>query len=233
MPSVALVIKSYPPDYPWLAYCLRSIQKFCTGFREIIVMLPREHTLPLTKEAIVLMDAPESYLSQQVSKLNADMHTQADFLVHFDSDCIFTRPVTPDYFLKNGKAIWAITPFAKATHEQQNTWLHPMVKCLRVMPEFEYMRKNAIIAPRFIYAEFRDFIFHTHGMTMEQYVMSQPNNEFSEYNCLGFYAWLTHRDKIHWHDTEKDGIPDWPWIQHWSLGGLTPQIQEQYERILS
>lgn len=233
MPSVALVIKSYAPDYGFLAYCLRSIQKFATGFSEIIVMLPRTHPLTLTAETMVFMDSEESYLGQQVAKLNADLHTQADFIVHFDSDCIFTAPITPDYFLKDYKAIWAITPFYQARDDQKKAWLHVMTKCVRAMPKYEFMRKNAIIVPRFLYAAFREFIVQTHGITMEQYVMSQPGNEFSEYNCLGFYAWLHHRDKIHWHNTDTDGIPAWPWVQRWSGAGVTPEIRDQYERILA
>jgi hypothetical protein len=231
-PVTDLVIKSYPGDYEWLGYCLRSIQKFCTGFNNVIVMLPRSHPLPLTKETVVLLDAPEGYLQQQVAKLNADRHTQADYVVHIDSDTIFTRPITPEFFFRNGKPVWTVTPFDESDPDEKKAWLHVMVKCLRKMPPYEFMRKCVIPVPRFIYALFREFIEKTHKMTMEQYICSQPGHEFSEYNCLGFFCWLYHRDQFHWNDTSIDGVTNWPWLQKWSWGGLTPEIRNEFERIL-
>jgi len=227
-PTVDLVIKSYPADYQWLSLCLRSIQKFATGFNQVIVLLPRSDPLPLTAETVVYLDAPEGYLAQQVAKLNADQHTQADYIVHFDSDMVFTRPVTPDFFFKDGKPIWVVTPFQD---KEMRAWMHVMVKCFHKMPPYEFMRKCSIVAPRWIYAKFREFIQDYHGVTMEQYVMNQPANEYSEYNCLGFFAWLHHREVFHWHDTEIEGC-DWPFRQFWSWGGLTPEIREEIESIL-
>lgn len=194
-------------------------------------MLPRSHALSLTSETVVLIDSEESYLGQQVAKLNADLHTQADYIVHIDSDCVFTKPITPDYFFHGGLPLYAITPFHKASKDEQFTWLHVMTKAVRQMPPYEFMRRNCIIYPRFIYQAFREFMQFTHGMTMEQYVMSQPGNEFSEFNCLGFFAWLNYRDAFHWHNTETDGVPEWPWRQFWSWqeGGVEPSRKELEE----
>ena len=236
-----IVIKSYPKDYHWLDYCLRSIQKFATGFNDVIVMLPREAPLPLTKEKVVLLDVPENYLSQQVAKLNADHHTKADYILHFDSDMIFTRPVTPDFFFTNGKPAWAITEWGDMPGKvEMLAWYHVMAKLFLQTPPYEFMRKCAILAPRWLYAELRAFIQDTHGITMESYVMNQPGNEFSEYNALGFLAWLKFRDKFHWHDTEKEGC-EWPFRQYWSHSGMkhegrsgpTSSERLEIERILA
>lgn len=231
--TVDLVIKSYPADYPWLAYALRSIHKFATGFNDILVLLPKSHPLPLTAEKVILLDVPENYRSQQVAKLNADRHTKADYILHFDSDMIFTKPVTPEFFFKDGKPTWIVTPFDDAAEDEKRAWLHVMVKCLREMPPYEFMRRCAVIAPRWIYAEFREFIQRVHKQPMESYVMNQPGNEFSEYNCLGFYAWLYHRDKFAWHNTATDGVPEWPFRQFWSYGGLKPAIRNEIEIALA
>lgn len=233
-PVVDIVIKSYPPDYGFLSYCLRSIHKFASGFNDVIILLPSSYPLPLTAEKVVLLDVPESYMSQQVAKLNADLHTQASHILHFDSDMLFTDPVTPGFFFKDGKPVWVITPFDEAEDDEKRAWLHVMVKCLREMPKFEFMRKCAIIVPRWLYAEFRSFIEKTHGMTMEAYVMSQPGHEFSEYNCLGFYAWIYHRDAFHWHDTSVDGVPKWPFIQKWSwIKGGVENHRDEFELLLA
>jgi len=228
MPCVDIVIKSYENDYGWLAYCLKSIARYCTGFNNVIVMLPRSHPIDLTLEKVVLLDTTESYLGQQVCKLNADLHTQADYILHVDSDMVFTRPITPDYFFRGKRPIWVIGEFDSVS---KHAWYHVMAKCIQDAPPFEFMRKCAVIVPRWLYAEFRAFIEATHGMSMETYVMSQPGHEFSEYNCLGFFAWIKHRESFYWHNTATEGVPDWPWQQFWSWGGLTPEIKAELDRI--
>lgn len=229
MPSTDLVIKSYPSDYGWLSYCLRSIQKFATGFNNIILLLPRSAPLTLTAETVVLLDTPESYMHQQIAKLNADNHTRADYIVHFDSDMIFTKPVTPEFWFKDGKPTWIHSPFEK----DSEMWKGVMQKCIGQEPPAEFMRRGAIIIPRQLYSLFRAFIQEKHQQTMEQYILSQPGNEFSEYNCIGFYAWLYHHDLFSWHDTAIDGVPEWPFKQFWSWGGMTPVIREEMESILA
>lgn len=230
--KTAIFIRSYDKDFEWLAYCLRSIAKFASGFSEIVVTVPNGQKPPIgTNERLVYVhDGQPGYLCQQSDKLNADIHCpDADYILHFDSDTIFTAPVTPDFFFSKGHPIWVMTPFDESPEDQKKAWLHVMVKCLREMPPYEFMRKSAIIAPRWLYPKFREFIQNTHKMDMVDYVMNQPGHEFSEYNCLGFYAWLYHRDKLHWHDTVADGIPDWPFKQMWSWGGLTQEIKNEIE----
>lgn len=233
MRTTDICIKSYAPDYPWLVYCMRSIAKFCTGFNQTIVMMPRKEPLAgLTAEVSVLLDTEESYKHQQVAKLNADHHTQADYLVYVDSDMVFTRPVTPDFFFHDGKPIWVVSPWASIYRsDEKRAWYHVMAKCLQEAPPYEFMRKCAVVVPRHVLAGFRAHIEKLHGCSMDHYVVSQPGNEFSEYNCLGFYCWLYHRDEFHWHDTSIDGIPAWPWKQYWSWGGLKPDIRAELDQI--
>ena len=33
-----IFIKTYPGDFIWLEYCIRSIEKFVTGFRDIVII---------------------------------------------------------------------------------------------------------------------------------------------------------------------------------------------------
>lgn len=226
-----IVIKSYPPDYPWLTYCLRSIQKFATGFNNVLVLLPRSDPLPLTAETVVLLDVPEGYKEQQVSKLYADKHTEADFIVNLDSDCIFTRPVTPRDFMVGDKPRWLMTPWADCM-DAKRAWFGVMAKCILEAPEHEFMRRHGIMIPRWAYAEFRAFIQKTHGIPIESYVMNQPGNEFSEFNTIGFWLWLNHRDKIAWHNTSTMGVPSNPLHQEHSWGGLNDEIRAKLDAIL-
>ena len=45
MLTTDILIKSYPQDYPLLEYCLKSLSKFATGFRQIIVVCPEKANL--------------------------------------------------------------------------------------------------------------------------------------------------------------------------------------------
>ncbi len=152
--------------------------------------------------------------------------------MHFDSDMIFTAPVTPEYFFREGKPVWVKTPWIGLGAADKRTWFHIMAKCLQEAPDAEYMRKGAVVVPRGLYAQFRQFIQDTHGMTMDAYVMRQPGHEFSEYNCLGFFAWLRHREDFYWQDTGIEPSPEWPWKQFWSYGGLTEAVRLEIERAL-
>lgn len=231
--TTAIFIKSYPNDFEWLSYCLRSLAKFAHGFDAIILVVPPGHGLNLTRETVIeIPEQQPGYLFQQVCKLNADMHTTADFILHLDSDCVLREPVTPESFMTDGKARWLMTPWADC-FEAKKVWFHVMAKCCQEAPEHEFMRRNCMMIPRFAYQAFREFIESTHGISMEQYVMNQPGREFSEYNCLGFFLWLQHRDKIAWHDTSVQGVPSCPVVQGWSWAGLTPEIRSELELILA
>jgi hypothetical protein len=236
-PSTCIFIRSYQQDLNWLSYCLRSLHKFASGFTEIMVAVPgNEFPLfsHLTAETVIpVHDADPKYLCQQATKMYADAHTGADAILHFDSDMIMTAPVTPDFFFKDGKPIWVITPWTTIYGDEKKAWFHVMAKALRECPPYEFMRKCAVIVPRWIYAEFRAHMEKVHGIPLDAYIMSQPGHEYSEYNCLGFYAWLYHRDKFHWHDTSVDGVPTWPFRQFWSYSGLTQQERNEMEIALA
>lgn len=233
--KTAIVIRSYEKDFPWLVYCLRSIAKFASGFSEIVVVVPDGQNPPTgTNERVVhVFDGQPGYLCQQRDKLKADLFTDADFILHLDSDMILTAPVTPEFFFKKGKPVWTVTPWSVLGGEEKKAWYHVMAKALQECPPYEFMRKCAIIAPRELYGEFRAHLEKLHGIEMTAYVMNQPGHEFSEYNCLGFYAWLYHRDKFHWHDTTIDGVPKWPFEQRWSWSGLTNKERNEIEIALA
>src|SRR5437879_1823450 len=91
--TIDFVCKTYQNDAPWLQYCLASLRKFCTGFRQVVVLVPtRDHELfklmNLTAETTIPVSDhyPDSYLGQQFYKLMADVYTDADLIYYFDSD---------------------------------------------------------------------------------------------------------------------------------------------------
>src|SRR5947209_4154135 len=105
-----LFIRSYWKDLEWLRFCLASIQRYCHGFRSVIVVVPRSTapwlrrvSLPPHVRVEFCRDYPDDYLGQQVTKLLADNFSDADYICHVDSDCVFFRPTSPEDLIVDGK----------------------------------------------------------------------------------------------------------------------------------
>jgi Family of unknown function (DUF6492) len=236
-PVCDIFIKSFHGDYEWLTYCLRSIAKFATGFRRRIVVAPDEEWKRMLFGAgeiktVVQRESENGYLFQQVCKLNADQYTDADFVLFMDSDCVFTRPVTPETFMRNGKPIWLMTPFDKAREDQRAAWVPVMTKWMNKVPEYEFMRRHPFMFPSWFFEKIRGFCANEHGVTLDDYIMHQPRRSFSEFNCAGFLAYEHFRDRFDWINTETDEVPPETVLQNWSPGGLTEGIEAELERLL-
>jgi len=229
-----IFIRSYAKDFPWLAYALRSIHKFATGFRDVIVVIPDTDDLSqLTVEKVFkVADVMPGYMQQQCTKMHADTFSDADTYLFMDSDCVLTEPVTPETFMTDGMPNWIYTPWKSLGADAHNAWFEPMAKCLGEEPPAEFMRRHPQLIPRWALQEFRGFVPEKHGVSLEHYIGSQALGRFSEFNCIGFYLWLHHRKKINWHNTD-DGLPPTVLRQYWSHGGLTPEIRAELEPILS
>lgn len=180
---VDCLIKSYASDYPWLQYCLRSIQKFATDFRTIHLIVPDTRKWWDGSYIINHLHVTEAeeygrdgYLSQQVFKLYADTFSDAEFILFMDSDTVFVRPVTPETFFVNDKIAWLYTPYSKI----KTPWQPITEKFLGQPIEFEFMRRHPTIVPRWLLIALREFCQTTHGTPLSEYVMAQSHRAFSE-----------------------------------------------------
>jgi hypothetical protein len=208
-----IFIKTCNHDVPYHKYCIQSIDKFCTGFRDTVV-LNDEH--------------PRGYLWQQVCKMYADTRTNADMILVTDSDTIFVDPVTPESFMRDGKPIWFITPFASVSPDAKNAWFGVITKFLGEEPEYETMRRQPFMFPREVLAEFRKFCVGKHGVTIEEYVFREGS--FSEYNCLGNFCLKHYPELFCWINTDIE-CPPAKVLQMWSHAPIS-QNMETINRIL-
>lgn len=228
--KVDLFIRSYDGDAEWLQYCLRSIQRFATGFRRTVVVVPNGHTPPTGDVETVfhVAEVGDQYCQQQSDKMQADHFSDADFITFTDSDTVFTRPVTPnDLICPSGKVGWLYTPYA-SLGEQGSTWKRITEKMMKRPVEMEMMRRHPFTAPRWALQEFRAWVHRTHGISMERYFLTQLNRECSEFNFLGAYLWFHHRDKVEWQNTDENMGTTFC-LQHYSWGGLTEEIRSKLE----
>lgn len=230
-----IVIRSWLNDFEWLKYSLRSIQRFATGFRNVIVIVPNGQVPPtgVSEKVFYVHESGEGYMRQQVSKLYADAFTDAEFMAYLDSDTIWTHPVTPDDLIVDRRKVrWLYTPYSSLTGDESRTWVEPTGKVMKQSVGNEFMRRHPLVAPRWALESFRQWMWREHGMSLESYVMAQPNREFSEWNALGAYLWFHHHDKVHWMNTDDDMGTTFVW-QGYSWGGLSDAIKADLERALS
>jgi hypothetical protein len=233
----AIFIKSCQRDLPWLDYCLQSIEKFATGFSEVVIVLPQVCAIPqlhIHNARIVRVDEnPQfcnGYLYQQVCKMHSDTFTDADFILHMDSDTLFTESVTPDSFKSDGKAAWLQTPMEHVSNDARKAWTPCMRDFFGVSPEFEFMRRQGQMIPRDAYPLLREYCMARHRVLLRDYIMSRQS--FSEFNVMGMFLYLEHRNLIAFHNTDTEGVPKSVVQQFWSHGGLNPSVRSQIASIL-
>lgn len=230
--KVDIFIRTYKNDLAWLQYCLKSIAKYVTGYRDIIICIPENqlHLLGswnLTKERIVTCPVyPDDYLGQQVSKLNADVYCEgADYILYVDSDCVFLKPFDCSNLLREENPVIYKTNYSQVG--DAICWKGITEKALNKKGiEFEYMRRLPLLYRTETLADLREYMELIHGVPVETYIKSQPLRAFSEFNVLGAFADFFSPEKYVFINTD-DGVED-PYLnQFWSWGGITPDIKKQ------
>jgi hypothetical protein len=232
--ATSLFVRTYWKDLDWLQLCLRSIDRYCCGFAEVVVAVPESSrpwmlrsTLPGAARLVYIPTYADDYLGQQVTKLNADLYTAAAFIAHVDADCIFVRSTRPEDLAPDGRPRLATRPIAELGRHYP--WRRPTETFLGFPVELDFMQQPPFVYPRWLYPLLRDHCLATHGVSIERYVTSRPPRGFSEFNVLGAYAFRHHAEHF---DFPTIGTPSAPpshcdW--YWSWGGITPEIRRRIE----
>lgn len=211
MSTTSIYIRTCLHDQEYHKYCLASIERFCTGFLETVVT-DGEH--------------PRGYLKQQCDKLNSDLCCKGDFILVTDSDTLFTEPVTPESFMRDGKPIWLYTPGTPEmlAHAGTAKWKQVMEDFFGWESKSEKMRRQPFMFPREVLQGLRDFCRSRHAQTIEEYVMSK--GVFTEWNVLAEYCWTYHHDLFYWVNTAEEELPPLRTRQFWSHSPLAENIAE-------
>lgn len=229
------IIRSWENDFEFLKYCLRSIQRFATGFRRTVVITPFGQKPPTgdAEDVWHVSETQNEYLGQQITKLHADAFTDAEFFVYMDSDSILTRPVCPEDLIVDKRRVrWLYTPYSSLGNDDSQLWKPITEKVLGCKVHNETMRRHPLVVPRWALEEFRKFIWRAHGVSLDRYVIDQPNRDFSEWNALGNYLWIHHHDRIEWQNTDEDMGTVFT-HQSYSWGGLNPDLRAHLEAALA
>lgn len=202
-----IFIVTFRRDFVYLQWCLRSIAKFATGFSGVNVLVPVEDEapcmellrttpeLPFPKTLVTGIEWPGlGMLWHMAQIMRADQWCPtADFIAHIDSDCLFTEPVTPDDYVRDGKPILRFEYFSNIAkrHPGCAAWQEPTQRCLPFLVTAETMRCHPGVFTRRTYAEARAQIEQKTGQPCDDYIKAQRNaypQGFCEFVTLGNVA---------------------------------------------
>lgn len=236
---VAIFCKTYPADYEWLDYMLRSVEKYAKGFSDMVVVSPdldwmdeggrepRYWTGRINLTALKRDEHNPGYLWQQCCKVSADVWTAPSFIMYIDSDCVLDREFHASELFRDGKPMLLRRTWEEAG--EAICWRKPTEDALGIHTKYETMCCHPLIYHRETLQRFRRRIQQMHGVDANQYILNQPS--FSEFNALGNHALNFEPQSYAIIDCgPDDGYPR-PIRQAYSWGGLTPQVRAEWERI--
>ena len=180
MPGIDILIPTYHADFVWLDFCVRSVKKFTSGFRNVIIVSDNDgHNIPqsildIMPVKVIYKDIPTKwppklnhrpgYLWQQVLKLNWMEYTDADAVLVLDSDEMLVKNVNPSTFRDDrGRWRWAYRDWKNAG--SANMWKVPTEQVLKFEPQYEAMPFAPFIFERKTTYDFIVYLKQIHGAT--------------------------------------------------------------------
>lgn len=248
-----ILIISCAKHFNHLVYALRSIEKFARGFSKISVVVPRQDLDPfmdvmgkvISEDGSCLIAAQgfDEWPGQgMLHHMHIIMHAEqycwdADFILHFDSDCVFTGHVTPEDYFVNGKPVLMYADFGWLCSTVQGNlklWQEATINAIGAPVEIETMRRHPAVHYRELYPLARAMIEKHTGKGMVEFMRAQRNEfpqSFCEYVTLGNVAWRTMRDQYYWRDQRSQGFPPSKLNQSWSHADPSPENMELYRKL--
>lgn len=226
MPKTAILIVSYSHDIPYLELNLQSIQKFARGFESVVLVVPKDEKEQFEKFRNQCRiqtyerdkDSVKWHIHAQAQKCKGDLFCpNADYILHTDSDCIFTEPVRPEDYFVEDKPVMVIKPYALI---KDSPWKGVTQDALQMTVEYSFMERHPSVYPRDLYESMRSYVESLHKMPFEQFMLSRKPTfpwGISEHNLLGAYGFRFMNPMFHWIEVPKDPLPHEKLRQFWSL----------------
>jgi hypothetical protein len=213
-PKVSMLWVTYGRDLQFFKWSLLSVQKFCTGFCEHVVVVPSCDVASFQAfngmvdnfRVVGFDECPgKGMLHHEALIMSADKFCTGDYVLHVDADVIFWEPTKPEDYFVDGKPVLYRELFEnfRTKHPLRYGWKYCVIDALGIDPEFEVMVRHPAIHPIWLYRFCRDAVeAHTQRDFMEY--MLAGKNDFpqsrAEFPTLGAYAYTYHPAKYHWVD---------------------------------
>lgn len=198
---IDIFYKSYSNDFNWLCHSLKSVTKYVTGYRNIILLIPEHEkhlfdTRDLPERTVIhyVKEYGTGYLFQQWCKISAHKYTDAPFIMFSDSDCIHDHPIDLNDFIKDGKPEILYTHYSKVG--DAICWKEVVETFIKEPVEYEMMRRNNLIYHRSTLVEIEKY-----EPNLEYIIMTGVR--FSEFNCMSVYAFKYQNDMYNFINTDN------------------------------
>lgn len=256
-----ILIVTYWKDFPWLAYCLHCIQKYCTGFQGVTVAIPyrdleafHQMSPAVGKVRTVVRTFDEvpgkGMLHHMAMMAKADELVPAGtkYVLLHDADGMFHTPSTPEHFFWENKPYYLIRTWASLgvldrRHPVARVasdcamWKGPTDAQLGWDTEFYTMCVNTQAMPIEFFKPYREYLEARHRQPFEQYMTSGKNDwpqSIMDFTAMGAWAHKFMHDRFTWFDVDN-GQPypkDRKKAFH-SHGGITPEIRSEIEGFIN
>jgi hypothetical protein len=205
-----IFIRSFHRDRYWLALALRSIAAFVSGHRRVVVVVPRSSLGRMEPTDIashgvqlrVCGDYADDYLGQQVTKLHADLYTDADVILHLDSDQVFVAPCDLSARLfDRGRPRMAWEQ--DSVRPRTDGWRRCPTAFLGEPVQPDVTGPPPLVVPRDVYPRIRAFCRETHGMSIRRYAFAVGAAQFCEFALLRGFVLAREPERCAWVESDR------------------------------
>ena len=211
--KTSIVTITYDKDLEFLKYNLKSIQKFCHGYHENIVVIDdhendcietQKYLESIGQKYFVNKEAKKikkGYIRQQYMGYYMDnyLDNNTDYVCCLDSDNIFTSHHNPSIYFKNNLPIMGMTNWK----DMPNTKFKPSTEqALGYESTYNFMRRMPFIYPIWSFEKIRNYLKSLHGCSIEDYF--KDVELCAEYCIWGDYLFKFFKQHFHWVDTHQN-----------------------------
>jgi hypothetical protein len=246
--TIDIFIKTYHKDFEWLPFCLKSIEKFAKGFRNVVIVSDNDgHIIPpeyLNEKCRVMyvdissvtpsnVDHGVGYLWQQYIKLMWYKYSDADSVLIMDSDEMFTKVISPSTFKRHGKFTWNYRRWEEA--DTGICWKKPTDMLLKIDSKYEAMAITGFILQRETTVALKNHLCSIHETNDIWDIFVKHNmNTASEFNVFG--SFIHHFDRTEYtqvFDYNPENCINYTIRKAWSWGGISDEERGIRESLLS
>jgi hypothetical protein len=249
---IDIFIRTYKRDFPLVKCTVYSILKYVTSFRSIIITVRNKEYIHLintfkiepffitNQDKIKIISVPDfndnmDYFGQQITKLHADIYTNAEYIMFLDSDCVFNDnfDIKKEMFDQDEKVILLVEKWENLP-KMYDVWKTFLQVC-DFKTEFEFMRRVPLLYPSKIFKNLRDYFAAKYKIKFTDFCLQiynstdtyLPHKYFSEFNLLGAYSYIYEPNYFNFiNQSDVSSIP-LKQVQHYDFDyNVNKQLQE-------
>lgn len=247
--TIDIFIKTCKKDEKFLYYSIKGIQKYLSGYRDIVIVTDADHDLNIIGCKIINLPPADysifnsaaqnnkfrlpnfgGYIEQQVIKMSWFNYTDADMVFVLDSDRIAKEYCNiQDIWVNNNKPIW-IKELYSDIDPSVLIWKVPTDKLFDCDINYHYMNALPMLLDRTTTIKFNEFFQNKFGISLKDYFFNPFNDMPSEFNFYG--AFIDNCFSDNYLMIGKSEYLGWnKFLDCWSWGGMNSELEIKLQEI--